>query len=268
MNIKNKIKLRRISLLMSLGIIFTTSDIGATSYSQTLTGDLETDSDQGYSVTETLPGHLVYDFLPTDKIHVLGDHSVLPPEGSTAEEYYGIKIESGNTNDLDLTSLKNISIDLTGLSGVASSESYLASSLEVVGVRDDGEGQRSFGDDTQINISSTSGNLTVGTDSNVNLASSFTGIGQTGSNGASSQSFGDHTQITLSDISGEFTLEGESSNVTRNLNFKGISQTSSTTATNNQVFGDDSQITLSTAVGDSSVKGESHFALTSNHIGI
>ena len=268
MKSKNKIKLRRISLLISLGIILTTQNMGATSYSQTLTGDLETDSDQGYSITETLPGHLVYNFLPTDKIHILGDHSVLPSEPSIEQKYYGVKFESGNNNDLDLTSLKNISIDLLGLSGTAISDSNLDIDLEAVGIRDDGSGQRSFEDDTQINISNTSGNLTVGTESGVEITSSLTGISQEGSNGTSNHSFGDRTQITLSDISGEFTLEAENSSVTRDSNLKGISQDSSTTATKSQTFGDGSQITLSTAVGDSSVGDESSLSWTSNHIGI
>ena len=266
MNITNKMKLRRISLLTSLGIILTTQNIGATSYSQTLTGDLETDSDQGYLITEMLPGHLTYNFLPDDKIHILGDHSVLPPEGSAAKEYYGVKIESGNTNDLDLTSLKNISIDLTGLSGVVvSGDSWVDINVEAVGVRDNGNGQRSFGDDTQINLSSTSGILAIDAESSVTFNPSLVGIDQSNSNGISSQKFGDRTQVILRDTLGDLTTGKVGSTVTLNSSLVGIRQ-SGGTATANQSFGNDSQIALSNNIDNISTEGDLN--LNSNHVGI
>ncbi len=269
MKSKNKIKLRRISLLISLGILLTTQNLGATSYSQTLTGDLATDTAEGhdYSVIETVPGHLTYNFLPNDKIHILGDHSVWIPETTNFEEYYGVKIEAENSNNLNLTSLKNISIDISGGTETTISEGqFIGSNLEAVGVRDDGKGDISFGDDTQININNTSGDWAVGTGSGVDLTTSFIGISQEGSGGTSSQSFGDRTQITLDDIGGKVSMDGGGSGMSLTSSLTGISQSVSNGVDTSQVFGDDSRITLTSSRGD--ISGEGFFSSRSQYTGI
>ena len=257
------------SLLMSLGIMLTTQNLGATSYSQTLTGDLETDSAEGhdYLSTETVPGDLTYNFSPSDKIHILGDYSVLIPDTTNFEEYYGVKIEAENSNNLNLTSLKNISIDISGATETTISEGqFIGSNLEAVGVRDDGKGDISFGDDTQININNTSGDWAVGRWSGADLRASFTGISQEGIDGTSSQIFGDRTQITLSDIAGEVSLEGGGNNIGLASTLIGIRQSASTGVDTSQIFGDDSQITLTSSRGD--IKGEGFFGSRSQHTGI
>ena len=243
MNIKKRKKLGKMLLFMSLGSLMTPPVLGATAYTETLTGDLATDLAQGYSVTESETGQLVYDFLPSDKIQFVGDHSIWDPNTWIYEEYNGIKVNSTNTNKLDLTKLKNIELNVVGPTGTLAANDSFGLDTQGVGIADSGSAELSMGNNTQIALIQASGNLVIGESGNLSLLANFTGVSQSNATGSErDQIFGNQTQIVLGQTVGEVST---GSYVSMSASFKGSDQNSSMNSKSSQAFGDTTRIKMS-----------------------
>ena len=231
MNKKLKKILKIYGVLLSLGYLATPMlGEAATTFPQTLTGDQTVDEENGYLIDSSVAGTLKYEFTNDDKINIQADHSGDPITDFTDIRATAIRVENSITDNIDLTDLKNISVEATGISGVITDQSSSSLDMTLVGIDYLGTGTLTFGSDTTIKIDVAGGHLiNENVEENPNFSSTFgtnvTGISQI----AGEMQFGDNTTVLITsqasqvdgahDLSIYNYLQGISSYSNENLTF-------------------------------------------------
>ena len=231
MNKKMKKLLKIYGVVLSLGYLATPGvGEGASMFTQTLTGDQTIDEENGYLIDSSVEGTLKYQFTSEDNINIQADHSGDPIINFTDIRATAIRVENSITDHIDLTDLKNISVEATGISGVITDQSSSDLDMTLVGIDYLGTGTLAFGNDTTIKIDVAGGHLVnENVEENPDFSSTFgtnvTGISQI----VGEMEFGDNTTVLITnqasqvdgahDLSIYNYLQGISSYSNENLTF-------------------------------------------------